>query len=111
MNGNSLYYNKKAREEVGLVLIDILDESDYSYGYNTLLVFHHTPSGRMFWTQDSGCSCPAPFEDDYFKSPDDTNFAEITRGDSYENFVRIVNNFPDTFEYRNGMIQKVKGLL
>ena len=39
-----------------------LDEPDMSYEYNTL-DFWTTKDGRVFVAQDSGCSCPTPFED------------------------------------------------
>lgn len=39
-----------------------LDEPGLSYEYNTLC-FWATKDGRVFTAQDSGCSCPTPFED------------------------------------------------
>ena len=95
----------------GLTRVGELDEPNLSYEYNMLIVLQHTPSGRLFWAKDSGCSCPTPFEDYYFKSPDDNDLQEITPGDSLTEFTREVDNFPDTFEDRNELITKVKRLL
>ena len=56
MNYNP-YYNPSA---LGLIMMEF-DEPDMIYSYNTLLFFA-TEDGRVFTAQDSGCSCPCPFE-------------------------------------------------
>lgn len=33
-----------------------------SYQYDQTAVFRHKPSGLLFFGEDSGCSCPSPFE-------------------------------------------------
>lgn len=38
------------------------DQPDMSYEFNTLC-FWRTDKGLVFTAQDSGCSCPSPFED------------------------------------------------
>lgn len=30
--------------------------------FNMTAIFHHKPSGALFYATDSGCSCPSPFE-------------------------------------------------
>lgn len=30
--------------------------------FNITAVFHHKPTGALFYASDSGCSCPSPFE-------------------------------------------------
>jgi hypothetical protein len=72
---DNVYYHP---EKCGLINIGTLDEDDLSYEYNTLIVVQHTESGRLFWAQDRGCSCPIPFEDEQFTSPNDTSLEEIT---------------------------------
>jgi hypothetical protein len=43
------------------VLVDFwLSEPDYDF--NILCVWKHK-NGKLYWAQDSGCSCPSPFED------------------------------------------------
>jgi hypothetical protein len=40
-----------------------LDQPDLSYEYNTLIfVRPKGTKGQVYWAQDSGCSCPTPFE-------------------------------------------------
>lgn len=51
------YYNP---EKLGLEMLSF-DEPNLSYEYNTY-IFVRTPDGRVFAAQDSGCSCPTPFE-------------------------------------------------
>lgn len=100
----NVYYNP---DKCGLANIGTLDEDDLSYEYNTLIVVKHLESGRLFWTQDSGCSCPTPFEDERFTSPDDTSLEEITSS-SLENFERAVNGFPTNQEERGKLIDVVR---
>jgi len=47
-------------EKLGLKM-ETLDEPDLCYEYNTL-VFWTLGNGRVFTAQDTGCSCPEPFE-------------------------------------------------
>ena len=42
-------------------MIHVIDEPDMSYEYHTLVVWEKAQ--RLFWAEDSGCSCPTPFED------------------------------------------------
>lgn len=94
----------------GLSWVGTLDEPNLSYEYHTLLVVQHT-TGRLFYAEDSGCSCPTPFEDFHFESPDDNNLTEITKGDSFESFTRDVESFPVVQSERDGLLYKVKQLL
>lgn len=71
----NVYYNP---EQLGLEILGTLDEPNLSYEYNTFLVVRHPESGRVFWAQNSGCSCPTPFEDFYFRGPDNTDMDEAT---------------------------------
>jgi hypothetical protein len=51
------YYDPAA---LGLEMLQF-DEPNLDYEYNTLCFFA-TEDGRVFTAQDSGCSCPCPFE-------------------------------------------------
>ncbi len=107
MDANPYYDPEKS----GLVKVGELDEAELSYEYNTLVVWRHEPSGRVFYARDSGCSCPTPFEDYTFSGPDDTNLTPITIGDSFASFTREVEDFPATQDEREGLIQSVRQLM
>lgn len=47
-------------EELGFKMISF--DEDFSYEYNTL-IFLANGKGQIFTAQDSGCSCPKPFEE------------------------------------------------
>lgn len=96
--------------ECGLTIVGTLDEDDLSYAYNTLVVWRHDASGRLFYAQDSGCSCPTPFEDYHFNSPDDHNVQEVTQT-SWLPFQSEVDSFPVTADERKALLDKVLALL
>lgn len=104
---NNVYYDP---QKFGLSVVDSLDEPDLSYEYNTLVVWKHDQSNRLYWAQDSGCSCPTPFESYTFKSPNDTNLSEITK-DNIEQFETELSNFPVSSSEKAKCLSNVKELL
>jgi hypothetical protein len=66
----TIYYSP---EDYGLEVVGHLEQPDMSYEFHILGVWKDTKTGRIFWAEDSGCSCPIPFEDFHFHSADDTN--------------------------------------
>lgn len=104
---HNIYYDTE--KFPGLAKIAELDESGLSYEYNMLLVFEH--SGRVFYTSDSGCYYPTPFELDRFNGPDSNTLTEITKGDSFLSFQREVEDFPVEQSEREEVINLVKKLL
>lgn len=86
----NVYYDP---QKFGLRILCNLDGECDEYEYNTFLVFVHEESERVYWAQDSGCSCPTPFEDCFFNSPDDTNMDEVTHG-SWDSFYIAIKSFP-----------------
>ncbi len=36
---------------------------DQSYQFDMTRVYLHKPTGELYYAEDSGCSCPSPFED------------------------------------------------
>jgi hypothetical protein len=54
----NVYYNP---EKFGLIVIAELEDSQAHYDYDTIVAWRHT-DGTVYWQQDSGCSCPTPFE-------------------------------------------------
>jgi hypothetical protein len=73
-------------EQFGLTIIGELSDPDASYSFDELVVWQHKDE-RLFYAQDSGCSCPSPFED--FTSLD--SLSEIT-DQTYEKFRVAVDN-------------------
>jgi len=71
----------------GLEIIDQLDEDDLSYEYNTIIAWRDTETGRVYVAQDSGCSCPTPFET--FEKLSDLTL--IAHASDAQDFVRTVN--------------------
>lgn len=55
----SVYYDPF---EFNLYPLAELELDDEAYQFNILCVWRHEDD-RLFWGQDSGCSCPSPFED------------------------------------------------
>jgi hypothetical protein len=80
----SIYYSP---EDHSLKLFGELDEPNLSYEFHMLVVWV-SHDGRLWYAEDSGCSCPSPFED--FHSVDD--LIEITY-DSLDQFWTVVNDF------------------
>ncbi|RJQ26113.1 hypothetical protein C4577_04225 [Candidatus Parcubacteria bacterium] len=108
MYSNDYDYNVYSYpEKSGLKLIDALDETGLSYEFNTLIALKHNESNRIYWSQDSGCSCPIPFENEYFKDPDNTSLLELRSYDSVEAFKRDVENFPVTRHEKDEFIRNV----
>lgn len=70
----NIYYNPEA---CGLEIVVSEDAAD-SYEFDIFLVVRHLETGRLFWAQDSGCSCPTPFEGHDFSSVDRHTLRELT---------------------------------
>lgn len=85
-----------SNEHPDLVVLADLDEEGLSYEFHTMRLWRHAPSGRVFWDEDSGCSCPSPWEDDWFQFDGitlDTSLSELTAA-SLAAFEREVEGFP-----------------
>ena len=55
---DNVYYHP---EKHGLSILEEIEHSDGYYEYDTQLFLKHQ-DGRVFFAEDSGCSCPTPFE-------------------------------------------------
>jgi hypothetical protein len=55
----NIYYDP---EKFGLVTIGEIDWSDGCYQFDLTVVWKRESDGRFVYADDSGCSCPAPFE-------------------------------------------------
>jgi len=49
-------------EKCGLEKVAELEHSSGSFEFDTQVVWRHLDSGKLYWAEDSGCSCPIPFE-------------------------------------------------
>jgi hypothetical protein len=54
------YYNP---DKFDLEILGVLDLCYESYSFHDLVVWRHLETGQIYWAEDSGCSCPSPFED------------------------------------------------
>lgn len=50
-------------EKFGLVIVAEIDDPDASWSFDKLVLWRHVETGDLYYAQDSGCSCPSPFED------------------------------------------------
>ncbi len=56
----NMYSNPEA---FGLTTIGEIDWSDGCYNFDYTVVWQRTFDGKFVYAEDSGCSCPSPFED------------------------------------------------
>jgi hypothetical protein len=104
---SNLYYTP---ERFGLCILGELDE-DLSYEFNMLVVWgsvggEASGGGKMWWEQDSGCSCPAPFEECH--GVQDLN---NLRPDTWASFESEVMNFPADLSEKMTLLAKLKPLV
>ena len=95
-------------ENYNLKILAELDEENLSYEFNMLIVWieNKEENPKLYWAQDSGCSCPLPFES--YQSINDLNL--ITK-DNFQEFENSVNNFPISLSEKMDVLLKVKELL
>ncbi len=55
----NVYYDP---EKFGLTVVGEVDDPGASYSFDKFVVWR-AEDGTLYWDQDSGCSCPSPFED------------------------------------------------
>lgn len=86
---NNLYYEP---ESLGYTLVDELEFSDGCYQFDTLIVLEK--EGKYFYAEDSGCSCPTPFED---VGEDDLTPITLEAWDDFKNHVegRVNDEYSD----------------
>lgn len=49
-------------EKFGLTPVGELNDPEANWSFDTFVVWKHE-DGKIYWANDSGCSCPSPFED------------------------------------------------
>lgn len=50
-------------EKFGLATVGEVEWSDGCYQFDLTVVWRDTTTGALYYAEDSGCSCPSPFED------------------------------------------------
>jgi hypothetical protein len=73
----------------GLDFLGGLSEPNLDYAFHMLNVWREKATGDLLWAEDSGCSCPSPFEN-YHWTPESTNLNR-----SKEELRRAITAFPD----------------
>jgi hypothetical protein len=71
-------------ERFGLEVVASFDDPQASYSFDEFVIWQRKKDGALFYGEDSGCSCPSPFEN--VKSIAD--LTPITEGDSFKSFER-----------------------
>lgn len=84
-----------------LEIVDTIEQEDLSYEFNMLRVWKDK-NNILYWAKDSGCSCPAPFEN--FHTVADLNKLTLSSLNAFE---AEVKSFPATMQDKNSIIQKV----
>lgn len=64
MLDKNIYYNP---ESFGLSIVGMVQDESLSYEFDMFVVWKDKKTGRLYYQMDSGCSCPAPFEDFHSK--------------------------------------------
>lgn len=60
MWNSNIYYNP---DHFGLETVGEVEYSSGIYEFDTIVVWRDPKTNEVFAQQDSGCSCPSPFED------------------------------------------------
>lgn len=55
---NNIFYDP---EKFGLEIFDHIEDDNASYSFDDFVIFKNK-DGKLFYLQDSGCSCPTPFD-------------------------------------------------
>lgn len=70
-------------EKYALRTIGEVEWSDACYSFDLTVVWQDTSTGTLYFADDSGCSCPSPFED--------TDRTSLTPIDRSQTFIDHVN--------------------
>jgi hypothetical protein len=92
-------------QDFGLEIIHTI-EAEPDYSFDMLVVWNRPSDSALFWAQDSGCSCPSPFED-YHTLDDLTPLTAL----SYAEFEVLAVAYVDSPPYGAGSIPFVEEVL
>ncbi len=105
----NIYYHP---EKFDLEIVDMIeDEPDYDFD---MFVVWKDKEGNLYYAEDSGCSCPSPFEN--INSVEQLDRIDENHFDVFEEAVNDFNREYDkharpTADERHQLIEKVKNLL
>lgn len=55
---HNIYYNP---ENCGLEIVEVTEDPWADYSFHYVILWKHLKTGKLYWGEDSGCSCPSPF--------------------------------------------------
>lgn len=99
MYDSNPYYNP---EKMGLEIIGDWSE-DLSYEFHIVLAWKDKESGKYYWAEDSGCSCPTPFEDYFTKES-----LPVLNRQTYPEFERAVKGLGATLQQLQGVRRRLR---
>ena len=101
----NIYYNP---ENSGMTIFDSIDTAG-SYEFDIFLILKKLDDNSLYYTYDSGCSCPTPFEDvcevDEITHATLYNFEQALEnhnGLSREDFLKMLKAVRDHLDSRYG---------
>lgn len=100
---SSVYYSP---EKHGLVPVAEIELDGESYSFHIRCVWRHTETGVLYTAEDSGCSCPSPFEE--YNSLESLS---VLHGDLQWLWDEIANASGATSEERDSFVDTVKGAI
>jgi hypothetical protein len=71
-------------EKYGLEIIGSIDWDMTSYSFDMTVVWRDSETQQLFYADDSGCSCPSPFED--FSSKE--QLTEVSKAELHEHLLK-----------------------
>lgn len=74
-----------------------IDWSDGCYQFDITLAYYQPSTGKFVWADDSGCSCPSPFEDYTTLDQFETGTVWQLRNHLYERLQGQLDLFTATF--------------
>ena len=92
---------------LGLETVYEIEEPNLSYEFNTFVLWRETSTGVLYWAQDSGCSCPTPFEG-YTRLASLNQLANTVQWVSFE---RALKEFPGKPEDKQRMRDKASKIV
>lgn len=89
-------------EKYGLRTIGEVEWGDACYSFDLTVVWQDTTTGALFYADDSGCSCPSPFED--------TGRDQLNAIDKPQTFIDHVNQrISGLYDWNESQNERAKG--
>jgi hypothetical protein len=102
---SNIYYDPN---DFGLEIFEHIEDDNACYSFDDFIIWRRLEDGKLFFGQDSGCSCPSPFE--YYGVNDLTPITDLQQLeiaiDSYRGSVPEYQRC--TSDRKQEVVQKVK---